>query len=118
MSSSDSDEAGGQCKHCEKSCNSLNMFLRHVSHSKFCKSSYDQAYLDKLKKKSLVLSQRKFRKNLTKAQKKERYQRERSLRLKNAKKRYVPMSTKQTATGRSFEAMFKVIPSSNSGGTE
>ena len=109
MSSSDSDEAGGQCKYCEKSCNSLNTFLRHVSHSKFCKSSYDQAYLDKLKKKSLVLSQRKFRKKQSKAQKKERYQRERSLRLENAKKRYVPMSTKQTPNGRSFEALFKMI---------
>lgn len=108
MASSDSEEdIGGICDHCLKRCQSLHTFLRHVSHSKSCKLSYDQDYLDQLKKKAKVISKRKFYKSLSKNEKKRRYDQEKEWRCKNAKKRYVPKWKFRTEEGRAFENIFK-----------
>ena len=107
MADSDSDEGGGFCKHCHKNCDTLGTFLRHVSHSKTCKSTYDQDYIAKLRQKSKVLSKRKYYRKLSKEEKTERYKQERPRRLEKAKKSYVPNSTKHTYEGRSFEKLVK-----------
>lgn len=110
MSSSESDEdIGGFCKHCSKNCDSLHTFLRHVSHSKSCKAAYDQEFLDKMKKKAKVMSKRKFYKNLSKSEKKQRYEQEKDRRCANAKKRYVPKWKFTTIEGRAFENEFKLM---------
>ena len=108
MSSSESeDDIGGFCKHCSKNCDSLHTFLRHVSHSKLCKLSYEESFLDKLKKKAKILSKRKFYKSLSKSEKKRRYDQEKDWRRANAKKRYVAKWKFTTDEGRAFDNIFK-----------
>ena len=109
MANSDSEDndVGGICDHCQKSCQTIHTFLRHVSHSESCKASYSQDFLEKLRKKAKRISKRKFYRNLSKRQKDERYEREKHWRKANAKKRYVARSTYKYDDGKEFESVFK-----------
>ena len=71
---SESDENnGGSCTHCHKSFDNLGSFLRHVSHSKLCKASYDADYLKELKMKSKRNSRKKFYRTSGKSKMAEKY---------------------------------------------
>lgn len=108
MVGSDSDEdPGGICDHCNKSCDTLHTFLRHVSHSKSCQSSIDKNLLDEMKKKAKVLSKRKYYRKLSKEEKERKYKEEKHWRQANAKKRYVPRSSYKTRKGFYFDKMFQ-----------
>ena len=109
MANSDSEDndVGGICDHCQKSCQTIHTFLRHVSHSESCKASYSQDFLETLRKKAKRISKRKFYRNLSKRQKVERYESEKHWRKANAKKRYVKRSTYKWDDGKEFESVFK-----------
>ena len=112
--SSDSEDidTGGICKYCQKSCETLHTFLRHVSHSKSCKDFYgkdQKGYLEKLKKKAKTISKTKYYRNLSEDEKKRNYEREKHWRQANAKKRYVKKMEDTTNEGRAFEGLFKSL---------
>ena len=112
--SSDSEDidTGGICKYCQKSCETLHTFLRHVSHSRSCKDFYEKdqkGYLEKLKKKAKTISKRKHYRNLSEYEKKRNYEREKHWRQANAKKRYVKKMEYTTNEGRAFEGLFKSL---------
>ena len=106
------DDIGGICDYCQKSCETIHTFLRHVSHSKSCKRFYDEnqvGYLEELKKKAKSISKAKHYRNLSEYEKKRNYEREKHWRQANAKKRYVKKREYQTAEGMAFEGLFKSV---------
>ena len=96
---------GGICKHCKRSCGNFSQFLRHISHSKICKESYDAKWIEDVKKAARNHTRRKSYHKLKGDEKTE----DKPLPKKKQKYFYVKNDVKYSNSGRAFQEIFKEI---------
>ena len=104
------EDLGGYCDHCSRSFDNLSHFIRHVTHSKACKASYDPKVIEDYKRISRLRSRRKWYHEAAHGIRAQHYKEEREeRRKKNKKVYYIPSSIKHSSSGLAFERAFKVI---------
>ena len=103
------EDLGGYCEHCSRCFDNLSHFIRHVTHSKACKASYDPKLIEDYKRISRLRSRRKWYHEAAHGIRAQHYKEEREERRKRNKKvYYVPNRIKHSKCGRDFETVFKI----------
>ena len=104
------EDFGGYCDHCSRCFDNLSHFVRHVTHSKACKASYDPKVIEDYKRVSRLRSRRKWYHEAAHGMRAQHYKEEREeRRKKNKKVYYIPNTIKHSQCGREFERVFKII---------
>ena len=104
------DDVGADCEYCGKWCSNISHYVMHVSQSKACLENHDPEVFKEYKRRSRMLTKKKWYHARAHGKYSEEFKEERKQRQKNSKKiYYVPNNIKFSPSGRAFEKLFKPI---------
>ena len=97
------EDDGGICEVCDKSCENLSQFIRHVTHSKVCKANYDPELIESFKRKARKLTKQKWYHNQAHGANSKPFKEKRNkYRKENPKVYYIHNKVKETDSGKAF----------------
>ena len=100
----------GCCKHCLKGFDDKSGFLRHVSRTKSCLMSYDQDYIDSVRKECRRESRLRHYHEVANGANKELYKAERKKQRElNPKSYYMSKRIRHSPKGHQFEKVFRTV---------